>query len=188
MLTLTKSLVALALAGGFGLQAEDFKPLMNVATQTWPEKQHIGVICNYNASRAELEALAAACKPGTVITVADVRTLDKVGHGVAALQQRLTDFMVLMPHDPVVRDGSFGAKVALAYLANGGIPTLGTTREAMTQGAVFAIGDATGGDLLVTDKLVGTVEVILPDRATFVGRKASMTLGEGVTLQVIAAE
>ena len=71
-------------------------------------------------------------------------------------------------------------------LAYKGIPTIATTPKAIAQGAVFAIGEATGMNLLVTDKLIGTVGVILPQRANFVNSMSNY--GKGMaTVSVVAS-
>ena len=48
------------------------------------------------------------------------------------------------------------------------MPSVGTSPAALLQGAVFSIGARTGNLLLVTDKLQGTVSVVLPSRTVAV--------------------
>jgi len=176
MFNFTRTLGSLALAlAGLGLQAEDFQPLMSVAKTTWPEKTHIGVVCEYRNVEQEVMDLAWALGPEVSITVADTHSPDDVNKAVNALSSRHVDFMVMMPSDRIVRDGSFHATLAISRLASRGIPTVGTSAAALSQGAVFSIGAGTGGELLVTNKLIGTVDVILPDRVTF-SKKASLLL------------
>ena len=64
------SVAALALAG-LALSAEDFQPLMKATQATWPEKRHIGVICNYQANQSQVWALAKAAGEGAHITVVE---------------------------------------------------------------------------------------------------------------------
>lgn len=165
---------AISLAG-LVLSAEDFHPLMKATQTTWPEKRHIGVICDYRFSEAQVLALAKAAGEGALITVADARVLDHASAAAAILANRKTDYVVLMPQDRLFRDGSFAATVAVNRLANRGVPALGTTPVALKQGAVFSVGEGTEGQILVTDKLIGTVDVILPDRA-LANQKASLVL------------
>lgn len=174
----------LALAAS-GLQAEDFNPLMQVTRATWPEKNHIGVICDYRASRADVEALALAAGPGAFITVADTRASDLAGRAATLLAAHRADFLVLMPNDRFFRDGAYGATLAIGRLGSRGVPALGTTPEALRQGAVFSIGDGTRGELLVTGKLIGTVDVILPPRA-FYERQVGRAPGGAATITVLA--
>jgi hypothetical protein len=150
-----------------GLQAEDFHPLMKVAQATWPEKTHIGVICDYRTSRAEVQALALAAGPGSLITVADTHLMDHADKAAMLLAGRSTSFVVLMPHDRLFHDGSFGATLAVNALGRKGVPAVGTTPVALRQGAVFSVGDGTRGEILVTDRLIGTVDVILPPRVFY---------------------
>lgn len=168
MQTLKHTLSAAVLAVvGLGLHAEDFQPLMKVTQATWPERSHIGVICDYRSSEAEVKALASAAGVGTLITVADTRLANHAEKAAALLAWRKAEFVVLMPHDRLFRDGSFGATLAVNGLGRRGVPALGTTPVALKQGAVFSIGEGTGGELLVTDRLIGTVDVILPPRVFF---------------------
>lgn len=179
---------ALALAG-LSLAAEDFRPLMQTTQTTWPGKRHIGVICDYRASAAQVRALAQAAGEGSLITVADTRVPDQANAAASLLAGHQADFVVLMPQDRLFRDGSFGATVAVNRLARQGVPSVGTTPVALRQGAVFSVGEGTEGQLLVTDRLIGTVDVILPDRVAAL-KKASLVLEEKgmATIAVHASE
>jgi len=180
MSTLSKTLGAVALAlVGFGLQAEDFSNLMQVTKTTWPEKTHIGVICDYSLSQAMVLDLARAAGTGSTITVADVRSHEKAPLGAQLIANRHTDFLVLLPQDRVAGEGTFGATLAISRLALNGIPSVGTTPEALLQGAAFSTGEGTNGEVLVTNQLKGTVDVVLPAGSTF-SKKASLPLSEGM--------
>jgi hypothetical protein len=186
MSTLTKTLGAVSLAlAGLSLQAEDFTSLMQVVKTTWPEKNHIGVICDYRNSQAQVEDLARAAGSGAHITVVDVRVPEKGSLGAQLLANHQANFLVMLPHDRLVRDGSFDATVAIRRLAKMGIPSVGTTSRSLGQGAVFSLGEGTGGELLITPKLIGTVDVILPAGITY-SRKASLPLGEGMATISVA--
>jgi hypothetical protein len=171
------------------LSAEDFQPLMKTTQATWPEKQHIGVICNYQANEAQVLALARAAGEGALITVADTRVAEQANAAATILANHKADYVVLMPQDRLFRDGSFGATLAVDRLAKRGVPAIGTTAVALKQGAVFSVGDGTDGQILVTDRLIGTVDVILPNRA-LTSRKDSLVLRrEGMaTIAVHKAE
>lgn len=179
---------AIAMAG-LVLSAEDFQPLMKVTQATWPEKQHIGVICDYRANEAQVWDLAKAAGEHARITVVDARRMDHASVAATILANRKTDYVVLMPKDRYFYDGSFGATIALNRLATRGIPAIGTSGRALKQGAVFSMGDGTDGQLLVTDRLIGTVDVLLPDHIKF-SQKASLVLRrEGTaTIAVHSAE
>ena len=158
---------AVALAGT-ALHATDFGALMSVAHETWPGKSRIAVVANYEASRKAIDALALEAGAGNSITVLDTRSAAQMEKASNLLSQRIKpDYLVLLPQDPVVWDGSFAATTLVARSALHGIPTLGTTAKALKQGAVFAVSEATGYELLVTQRLRGTVEVILPERGRF---------------------
>ena len=173
---LSTSLGVAALAfAGLTLSAEDFQPLLKVTQSIWPEKQHIGVICDYRASAEQVRALARAAGEGTFITVADTRVADQARAAAMLLADHKTDFVVLMPSDHLFRDGSFAATVAVNRLAIRGVPSIGTTPVALKQGAVFSLGDGTEGQILVTNRLIGTVDVILPQR-NLASQKGSLVL------------
>lgn len=172
--------------------APDFNPLLAVARQTWPEKQHLAVVCNAAATWDGIQALAAAATPGSLITVVDTRTASALPAALRVLEARKADFLVVMPTDPIYFDGGFQATLLVHGLARRGVPSVGTSSVSLRQGAVYAIGEGTGGQLLVTDKVRGTVSVILPSRtASFAGNAAdapiaSYVTGRGVQVSVTA--
>jgi len=184
----TSLVVAVAAFAGLALHAEDFQPLMKTTQATWPEKQHIGVICDYGASRAEVMALAKAAGEGALITVADTRQAGQANAAAHLIANQRADYLVLLPGDRTFRDGTFAASLAITQLGKRGVPAIGTTAVALKQGAVFSIGDGTKGELLTTDRLIGTVDVILPSRA--MTEKGTLVLREEgmATIAVLAAE
>ncbi|MFN8009779.1 MAG: hypothetical protein U0P81_00080 [Holophagaceae bacterium] len=168
----------------------DFNPVLAVAHQTWPEKQHLAVVCNASATWDGIQALAAAAAPGSLITVVDTRTASALPAALRVLEARKADFLVVMPTDPIYFDGGYQATLLVRGLAQRGVPSVGTSQAALRQGAVYAIGERTGGQLLVTDKVRGTVSVILPSRtASFAAGAAyapntSYLTGRGVQVSV----
>ncbi len=189
MFTLSQTLGAVALAlTGLGLQAEDFSSLMQVTGTTWPEKTHLGVICDYANSRAQVEDLARAAGGASRITVVDIRQSEKASLGAQILANHRADFLVLLPKDRFCYDGSFCATLAISRLSMRGIPAIGTTPKALNQGAVFSLGDGTKGELLVTNRLHGTLDVILPVGISY-SRKASLPLSGGMaTITLFSAK
>ena len=184
----TSLAVAVAAFAGLALHAEDFQPLLKTTQATWPARQHIGVICDYSASRAEVMALAKAAGEGAFITVADTRRVEQAVPAAHLIANHKADYLVLLPGDRMFRDGSFGATVAISQLGQRGVPAIGTTPVALKQGAVFSLGDGTRGELLVTDRLIGTVDVILPNRE--LAQKSALVLREKglATIAVLPAE
>jgi hypothetical protein len=170
----TLAATAIALAG-LALAAEDFQPLMSTTQTTWPDKHHIGVICDYEANRDQVAALAMAAGDGSLITVADTRRTEQAGAAAGLLADHKADFVVLMPRDRYFRDGTFGASVAVNRLALRGVPAIGTTAVALKQGATFSVGDGTDGQLLVNDKVPGTIDVLLPSQTT-INQKSSLVI------------
>ncbi len=171
-----------------GAGTPDFNPLLSVAQATWPEKQHIGVVCSYAASRDEVSALAASAAPGSRITVVDASTASALNSALQVLDKRKADYLVMLSGDPLYFEGGFQATQLVRGLAQMGIPSVGTSPAGVKQGADFAIGERTGHQLLVTSRLRGTVSVILPSRtAAFQGDARSYRTGRGVEVDVLTA-
>jgi hypothetical protein len=161
-----------ALTLGFaclGLAASEFTPLASVAKATWPTMNHVGVVCDAAAGRAEIQALREALGSDATLLVMDTRNSAELSRAVSGLRARNVDYVVLMPGDRIFRDGAFYSTALIGQLSIHGIPSVGTTEKAIQQGAVFAVGAGTGGELLVSNKLMGHISVILPDKGQFVG-------------------
>jgi hypothetical protein len=94
----------------------------------------------------------------------DTRSASTLNGALQVLNARGADYLVMLPRDPIFFEGGFPATQLVHGLARKGVPSVGTTPMALQQGAVFAIGERTGNQLLVTDRLQGTVSVILPTR------------------------
>jgi hypothetical protein len=178
---------ALALAATTA-QAADFAPLMDVAHATWPDKTHIGVVANYDNSREEILELAREAGEGSRITVLDLRSSAQLALARNLLVNRVKpDYMVLLPKDTLVHDGSFAATYLVQQSARAGIPTIATTAAAMHQGAVFAVGESTNLEVLVTERMTGTVGVNLPKKGTFLPPVAMLEKGMA-TISIVNGE
>ncbi len=159
--TLAAALVGLS---PLAAQGSEFGPLLSVAQRTWPDKTHIGIVCNYAKGQDMVRELARNAAAGTLITVVDTPSAAYLGAARNALMDRHTDYLVVLPRDPVFFEGSYATMVLVNTLASHGVPSVGTRPISLRQGAVFAIGPETGGELMVTDRLIGTVSVILPNQ------------------------
>lgn len=170
-------LAALTLAGT-PLRATDFGPLMEVVRTTWPQKTRLAVVADYANSRAEIFALAQAAGSGTTLTVLDTRHGDQANVAATLLVHRVKpDYVVLLPRDRAVWDGSVPATILVRKVAEAGIPSIATTPRSLQNGALFAMGEATGLETLVTEKMIGTVEVTLPRKGTYLNTTAKLDLG-----------
>lgn len=138
------------------LAAQDFTALAQASKSVYPAKQHYGVVCDYGWSHSAVQNLAAALGPEARITVVDLHHPDQAGRAQSALRVYGAQLLVLMPNDRFVRDGSFLA-TGLARGVSSDIPTLGTKRAAMANGAALAIGEDTRFELLVNSKLRGII-------------------------------
>lgn len=175
--------LASALIGFTSLAAQgtDFRPLLSVTERSWPEKNHIGVVCDYRASQDQVRDLARNAAAGTMITVVDTHSPVHLASAQQLLKQHGVDYVVLMPQDPIFFEGSFHATTLVGRMAGMGIPSVGTRPVGLRQGAVFSIGPETNGELLVTNRLIGTVSVILPNQQA----RFSAPVALGATLQVV---
>jgi hypothetical protein len=157
-------LTALLSLAPLGAQGGDFQAVMEVAKTTWPYKRHIAVVCNYEASKDQIADLAGSAASGSLITVVDARFASSLNGALQVLNTRGADYLVMLPRDPIFFEGGFPSTQLVHGLARRGVPSVGTSPLSLRQGAVFAIGERTGNQLLVTDRLQGTVSVILPAR------------------------
>lgn len=155
-------------------QSTTFGPVLSVAERTWPEKNRIGVVCNYRSSGDQIADMVQSASSGSVITVVDAASVNATHAAQNILRNHNIDYLVMLPHDPVFFEGGFAATMLVGRLATKGIPSVGTRPIGLKQGAVFCIGPETHGELLVTDKLVGTVSVILPSRVAKVLQPAPL--------------
>ncbi len=152
------SLVFLAaplFAGQFDLMTAAYKA-------NRPASKRLAVVCDYANSRDAVNELAQTADVDRIL-VMDVHNFDQIGPAVSYLDRHQPDAMVLLPHDRVVRDGSPGAIRVISRMALNNVPTMATTPIALKQGAWFAIGDATRGELLVNPDIKGDVKVLMPD-------------------------
>jgi hypothetical protein len=150
---------------GFAARAVEYGPLMEVVKQTWPERTHLAVIADYRHSREEIQALAEAAGEGNLITVVDVAenfNFQAVPRFVARLIK--PDYLVMLRNDSMLRHGALESTWVAGQLAQSGIPSIGTTPMAIRQGALFAVGEETGNELLVTPEVKGTMHVTMPVR------------------------
>ena len=189
MLNLRSLLVAGALLVGGQVSANDLEALMGVAKDVWPEKTHLAVVCNYrdSATRDQVQDLALAAGSGRHITVFDIPHGGHVGGAACLVPRYNSDFLVLLPRDRAVHDGSMEASMLIARMTRHGKAVLGTTRAAFRQGAAFVLGPNTGGELLVNTRLQGIIDVILPDRARIYSHQAGLAPFGCATVTVCSA-
>jgi len=140
----------------------DFDQLMAAVKKSWPERTVLAVVCDVAASKAKVDALAAA-SAGMKIAVVDVKGPQDVGKAVAALGSQKPQVLVLIPGDRVAGDGQAGATFLVQRLAAQHIPTVATTEAGAKQGAVFAVGPATSGRILTNGKSAAVAGVSLPE-------------------------
>lgn len=160
--------------------------ILHVARNTWPGGRTVGIVCNYAKSGESVRAMLGAFEPGSAVKVFDVRHWDHLGKACGILDRVRPQYVLLLPDDPVVRDGSVEASRLIRHLNFRQIPTLATTPAALTQGAWAAMGPATGNVLLVNSALQGYIEAYgTPFKPATAARNEGAS--SGATLTVIAA-
>lgn len=175
ILALTLGTLLLAAAAPAGAQATDFKPLMDLTQTVWPKADHIGVVADYDVSAPEIERMSKVCH-ASLITVVNIHSRTYIEKAWRVMSDKVKpDFVVLLANDQAVPSGFPGTTRMITMLAQNGIATIGTTREAIRQGALFALGEGTGMEVEVAPKIYGTVEVILPKRGKFILADSSPT-------------
>jgi hypothetical protein len=119
---------------------------------------------NYRRSAAEIQTLAEAAGEGSTIVVLDVDALQATDFRLPlVVANRIKpDYVVLLRNDPYFQEGILTSTWLVRQVAQRGIPSLGTTPRAIRQGAAFAAGPETGGEVLVNEEMKGTINVVLP--------------------------
>ncbi|HJV21418.1 MAG TPA: hypothetical protein VJ570_01925 [Holophagaceae bacterium] len=124
----------------------DTARLFQAAKSAWPDSTHFAVVCDYNNSRDAVQELAANANGFSLLTVVDVRRPEDIGKAMTTAIARGPAFLMLLPKDPVVHDGSFAATQMISSMDGYHIPTVGTRVVALDQGAYFVLGDETNNE------------------------------------------
>lgn len=160
MLFRTPFLCTLMLLGPASL-AGDHDQLMATYLANFPEKNQLAVVCEYRNSQQAVQSLADV-SPGCFITVVDIRQMQDADKALSVVRNLRSDVLVLLPKDRLAGDGKFAATYLVRNLAKNNIFTVATTPRAIKQGAWFAIGPETNGQLLLNPDIRGEVTVTFP--------------------------
>jgi len=147
------------------LAAGDYDALARTLRQAWPQCATVALVCDTSNSKGAIDAITGAMA-GLKVIVVDVKGQQDIGKAVATLTGRRPDAVVLVAGDKVAGDGSGAATFLIQRLGGAKIPTVGTTEQAVKQGAVFAVGPGTGGKVLGNAKAAGAAGVSLPPGAS----------------------
>lgn len=158
---MTRTTLALILAAGLSAFPQELPTdaIVRVGRATWPGDITVGVVCDHARSGARVRALQAGFAPGSRILVVDARHPEHLTRACMLLGQAKPEFVLLLPDDPLVHDGSPEAYRVIQSMTARNIPTLATTPAALAQGAWAVAGPATGGVLQVNPALTGSIEV-----------------------------
>lgn len=143
----------------------DYDALMSTLRKTWPDKTQVAVVCDQGSSKGAVTALAGAAS-GMKIMLIDVKGPQDMGKATASLSAQKPDVVVLLAGDRIVGDGSAAATFLIQRMAGLKVPVAATTEAGAKQGAVVAVGPATGGKLLVNPKAAALSGVNLPEGGT----------------------
>jgi len=130
-------------------QGSSTDQILQVARSTWPGPQSVGIVCNYKHSQQAILAMLGAFEPGTTVHVADTRTWDHITRATQVMRDLKPDYVLVLPNDCLVWDGSFSATWVIKRMNASQIPTLATTPAALTQGAWAVAGPATGNEVMI---------------------------------------
>lgn len=132
--------------------------ILQVARATWPGPHTVGIICDYSDNRSTIEAMLGSFPQGSTIHVIDTKAGVGIARACTYIGNRHPQYVLLLPEDRLVYDGSFHATQVISNMNRRQIPTLGTTPLALSQGAWAVMGPATGNLLQVNPSLNGYVE------------------------------
>jgi hypothetical protein len=139
-------------------QGGSTQQILQVARNTWPGPQTVGIVCNYARSGEAVRAMLRDFTPGSSVKVLDVRTTEHLATACNILWRVPPQYILLLPDDPFVHDGSIAATEVIHRMNFKQIPTLATTPAALAQGAWAVVGPATDGVLKVNPALQGYVD------------------------------
>ncbi len=145
--------------------AGEYDALIAAIRKTWPDKSTVAVVCDQGGSKAHVQTLAGAAG-GMKIVLIDVKGPQDMGKATASLSAQKPDVVVLLAGDRIVGDGSAAATFLIQRMAGLKVPVAATTEAGAKQGAVVAVGPATGGKLLVNPKAAALSGVNLPEGGT----------------------
>ena len=135
--------------------AADPAAVLASARQAWPDNSAFVVVCNYGMSHEAVDraAVAAAASGYQAITVVDVHRPESMGQAVSYVATHTPRFVLMLPDDFVAGDGTPGGTALIHELGSYNIPACSTRRIGLEQGALFAQGDDTNGELLVNERV-----------------------------------
>ncbi|MBL0209519.1 MAG: hypothetical protein IPQ13_01180 [Holophagaceae bacterium] len=132
--------------------------ILQVAGATWPGPHNVGIVCDYSRSKGAVDAMIESFPLGSRIYVADIRQSSHVTSACSVLGKLRPQYVLLLPKDLLVHDGSFNATLVISNMNRRQIPTLGTLPVALSQGAWAVMGPATGNMLQVNPTLKEYIE------------------------------
>ena len=135
--------------------AADPAAVLASARQAWPDNAAFVVVCDYGMSHEAVDraAVAAAASGYQSITVVDIHRPENMGQAVNYIATHTPRFVLMVPNDFVAGDGTPGGTALIRELGSYNIPACSTRRIGIDQGALFAQGDDTNGELLVNDQV-----------------------------------
>ncbi len=138
--------------------AGDTDQILSVARAVWPGPQTVGVVCHFQHSEATLQSILDCVPTGSKVVVADVRRPENVQVACNAIFATQPHYVLMLPKDLVVRDGSMAGVMVIRAMNSFNVPTLATTTMALSQGAWAVAGPQTGNVLKVNPALKGYIE------------------------------
>jgi len=142
--------------------AGEFDQLASTLRKVWPERTAWAVVCDASLSKGKLDELISAAG-GARVAVVDVKSPQDMGKALGALAAQKCQVLVLIPGDRIAGDGQTGAAFLIQRMAVQKVPAVATSEAGAKQGAVFAIGPATGGKIFINAKIAHLVGTTTPE-------------------------
>lgn len=161
--------LALLLAGALAFlpaAAGDYDQVLATVKQVWPEKRTGAAVCSVDFNQMALLDLTDGAKDrGISLLILNVKAPKELEPILNMLLGRKPDFVVLIEGDPSLGEKNRAMQMVVGRARVRRIPTVGISEDAIKYGAIFAIGDATGGKLLVNGKVAKEYGITIPEGA-----------------------
>ncbi len=154
--------IALAALQASPLAASEFDQLVAALKKAWPDRKEVAMVCDAAASQPFVDDFLKAAGGSLRLKVYNVKGPSDLGKAINQIVGAKTEILVLVPSDPVAGDGLKEAEYLIKKVEGSKIPAVATTESAVRQGALIAVGPATGGVLLVNPKAAAVVGLALP--------------------------
>ena len=148
------------------LLAGDYGHVLDVVSQTWPERGKGVVLCSLEANQFTLLDLVDTAKErGLSLTIVNLKELKALDKTIATTLSRRPDFVLIIDDDPILGSKGSALPRLLARAASLGIPTVGMSVEPLKVGGALAAGAAATDKVYYSDAVLKTLKLPIPEGA-----------------------